>query len=104
MRYTLNRGIVEAEITGRLDPAESEATMTHELEIAILKQDRCTSKEAERFLKNGTTIYENPEEYISMLKDNGVYEGETLDDFRRGAPDISMVWHNDHEYLVAYVN
>lgn len=78
--------------------------MTHELEIAILQQDYCTTKEAERYLKNGTTIYENPEEYISTLKENGIYEGKTLDDYRRGVPDISMVWYEGHEYLIAYVN
>ena len=78
--------------------------MTHELEIAILEQDYCTTKEAEAALKRGTIIYDDPEEYISTLKENGIYEGKTLDDYRRGVPDISMVWYNDHEYLIAYVN
>ena len=78
--------------------------MTHELQIAILEQDGCTRKEAERHLKTGTTIYENPEEYIEMLKDNDCYEGETLDDIRKGMQDISMVTYEGHEYLIMYVN
>ena len=78
--------------------------MTHELEIAILEQDRCTRKEAEKHLKDGTTIFENPEDYIQMLKDNDCYDGETIEDFRKGMPDISMVMYEGHEYLVMYVN
>ena len=35
--------------------------MTREQEINILMSDRCTKSEAERFLKNYTTIWENPE-------------------------------------------
>lgn len=31
--------------------------MTREKEIEILMEDRCTRKEAERFLQNGTQIY-----------------------------------------------
>ena len=78
--------------------------MTHELEIAILEQDYCTAKEAEAALKRGTIIYSDPQEFIDELKANDCYEGKTLDDYRRGVPDISMVWYNDHEYLIAYVN
>ena len=36
--------------------------MTREMEIKILMEDRCTRAEAEKHLKNGTTIFEDFEE------------------------------------------
>lgn len=36
--------------------------MSREMMIAILMADNCTAKEAEKHLKEGTTIYENTEE------------------------------------------
>ena len=35
--------------------------MTREEKIAILMKDRCTKKEAERFLMEGTSIFESKE-------------------------------------------
>ncbi len=79
--------------------------MTREYQFNILLQDRCTRSEAENFLnKNRVTIYEDPAEYIQMLKDNDCYEGQTLEDYRRGLPDHSMVMYEGHEYLIAYEN
>ena len=46
--------------------------MTREMEIEILMDDRCTRAEAEKHLKNGTTIFEDFEEnfdkYMEELK------------------------------------
>ena len=36
--------------------------MTREKQIEILMEDRCTKSEAEKHLKNGTTIFEDFEE------------------------------------------
>lgn len=77
--------------------------MTHEQEIAILMEDYCTAKEAEKHLKDGTIIFENPDDYIEMLKDGGSYEGETIEDIRKGMPDVSMVTYKGHEYLIMYI-
>lgn len=79
--------------------------MTREYQFNILLQDRCTKKEAEDRLKRNTVIiYEDPAEYIQTLKDNDCYEGETIEDLRRGLPDLSMVVYEGHEYLIAYEN
>lgn len=79
--------------------------MNKELMIAILEQDHCTRRTAERYIReNRVVIYEKPDEYFQMLKDNNVYEGETIEDIRRGLPDVSAVKYNDHEYIVVYVN
>ena len=37
--------------------------MLHEMIIEILKEDRCTKAEAERFIKDGTTIFEDAGEF-----------------------------------------
>lgn len=75
-----------------------------ERDIAILMEDRCTKKEAEEFLRKGTTIYENPKEYIQSLKDCGCYEGQTLEQIRNGEPsDVTLIDYKGHEYLIEYV-
>lgn len=72
--------------------------MTHEMMIAILEEDRCTRSEAEKHLKNGTMIFDSPEDYIEMLKANDCYEGETVEDM----PDTSLVTYEGHEYVIMY--
>lgn len=79
--------------------------MDKSLMIEILMQDRCTKKEAEKHLKTGTEIFENPEEYIEILKANNCYYGETIEAIRNhDIADTSMVIYNGHEYLVVYAN
>ena len=41
--------------------------MTKEMEIEILMEDRATKSEAEKLLKNGTTIFEDFEENFDNL-------------------------------------
>ena len=78
--------------------------MTREQEIRIIMADRCMKAEAERFIKNGAIIYEDPEDWIQTLKDSDVYEGETIQDARNGAYEcISVVTVDNHEYLIEYV-
>lgn len=76
-----------------------------ERDIAILMEDRCTKKEAEKFIRKGTTVYEDPEEYIQSLKDSDCYEGQTLEQIRNGekVPYAAMVEYEGHEYLIEYV-
>lgn len=75
-----------------------------ERDIEILMLDRCTKREAERHLNNGTIVYENPEEYIQSLKDCDCYSGETLEQIREGKiRDVSLIEYEGHEYLIEYV-
>lgn len=75
-----------------------------ELEINILMEDRCTMHEAIKHLKNGTMIWDNPEEWIQSLKDCDCYDGETIEDARAGkCANISVVEYQGREYLIEYV-
>ena len=77
--------------------------MTREKEIAILMEDRCTRRDAERHLKDGTVVYEDPKDYIENLKGCGSYDGETIEDARAGRlADVSVVTYEGHEYLIDY--
>ena len=76
--------------------------MTHEMMIAILEEDGCTRSEAEKHLKNETVIFDSPEDYIEMLKANDCYEGETVEDIRKGMPDTSLVTYEGHEYVIMH--
>jgi hypothetical protein len=68
-----------------------------ERDIAILMEDRCTKREAEEFLRKGTTVYEDPKEYIQSLKDCGCYEGQTLEQIRNGEPsDVTLIDYKGH--------
>lgn len=72
--------------------------------VMILMNDRCTKKEAERFIESGTTIYDSIEEYINEMKRSDCYEGETIENIRAGkCTDISAVTYAGHEYCIAYV-
>ena len=74
-------------------------------DINILLTDRCTEKEARAALKRGTQIYDNPLEWIENLKLSGCYDGQTIEEARKGKyTDVSTVIYNDHEYLIEYIN
>lgn len=74
-------------------------------EVAVLMEDRCTKSEAERYLRDGTTVYENPQEWIDELKACGCYEGQSLEVARSGKyGDVQMVTYEGHEYLIEYAN
>lgn len=75
--------------------------MDKEMQIELLMKDRCTHKEAEKFLKNGTQIWNSFEEWAENLKECGCYSGQTLEDVRSGkVADVSFV----DGYIVEYVN
>ena len=47
--------------------------MTREKQIEILMEDRCTKSEAEKHLKNGTTIFEDFEENFDKYMEEWKY-------------------------------
>ena len=74
-------------------------------EINILMADRCTESEAKAALKRGTQVYSIPQEWIESLKESGCYDGQTIEEARKGKyTDISMVIYDNQEYLIEYVN
>ena len=77
--------------------------MDKKTQIDILMSDYCTRKEAEKHLKDGTTIFENPEDYIQALKDNDCYEGETIESIRENPTDVKLIDYHGYEYLIMYV-
>lgn len=85
------------------DLEEEDEKMTKEM--MILMATGMTEHDAERHIKKGCTIWENPDEYIENLKDCGVWEGQTVEGIRSGSdePDVDMVTYEGHEYLVEYV-
>ena len=51
--------------------------MTREKQIEILMEDRCTKSEAEKHLKNGTTIFEDFEENFDKYMKEWKYLAES---------------------------
>lgn len=78
--------------------------MTREMMMNILMETRMTKADAERHIKKGCTIWENPENYIQCLKDNRIWQGQTVDSIRQGLEeDLETVTYEGHEYLIEYV-
>lgn len=85
----------------------------NEKEIAVLMEDRCTRKEAERYLKDGTVVYESFEDWIDNLGDliKEILEeyNVDIDGYKQlaregGLADTSVVMFEGNEYIVDYVN
>lgn len=84
-----------------------------EKEIAILMEDYCTRKEAEKHLKEGTIVYESIDDWIDNLGD---LIKESLEDYNidiqgykqlareGGLAGISVVVFEGNEYVVDYAN
>lgn len=75
-------------------------------DIEVLMQDRYTKKEALAALERGTLVYDDFQDYIdNVLKANGIYEGETIEQARAGQlKDISRVVLDGVEYFIIKVN
>lgn len=74
-------------------------------DIAIIMSVNDGSREeAEELLKNGTEVFENPEEYIQRLKDYDIDEGLTVEQIKNGemTPYLWIVEYENHEYLICY--
>ena len=55
--------------------------MTREMEIEILMKDRCTKSEAEKHLKNGTTIFEDFEKNFEKYMEEWKYLAEDEEEY-----------------------
>lgn len=86
--------------------------MTREKEIEILIKDRCTRAEAEKLLKNGSTVYEDLEENLEKYLDEWKYLDEE-DNFtdsvkkmvetKQPMVDWGIVNDNGKTYYIEYV-
>lgn len=83
--------------------------MTREREIELLMLDRCTKSEAEKHLKNGSTIFEDFEENIESYLDEWNIKEEDKDEYRKmvtdkiPARDWGVVEDNGKTYYIMYV-
>ena len=83
--------------------------MTREREIELLMLDRCTKSEAEKHVKNGSTIFEDFEENIESYLDEWNIEEEDKDEYRKmvtdkiPARDWGIVEDNGKTYYIMYV-
>ena len=83
--------------------------MTKKREIELLMLDKCTKLEAEKHLKNGSTIFEDFEENIESYLDEWNIEEEDKDEYRKmvtdkiPARDWGIVEDNGKTYYIMYV-
>ena len=83
--------------------------MTREMEIDILLEDGCTRREAEKHLKNGTTIYEDFDENCEAYLDEWDIEEEYREAYRNMAKekvpvkDWGVVNRSGKTYFIMYV-
>lgn len=75
--------------------------MEKEKMINILMADRCSKKEAERFIEKGASIYEE-KDVQDLIKDFG--NEFTAQDIKDGnVEDISCVQYDGKKYYITYV-
>ena len=90
--------------------------MTREKQIEILMEDRCTKSEAEKHLKNGTTIFEDFEENFDKYMEEWKYLAEDEEEYnnmvegykkmiKTGIPvtDWGVVKKDGKTYYIMYV-
>ena len=83
--------------------------MTREREIELLMLDRCTKSEAEKHLKNGSTIFEDFEENIESYLNEWNIEEEYKNEYRKMVTDKipvrdwGIVEDNEKTYYIMYV-
>lgn len=83
--------------------------MTRKREIELLMLDRCTKSEAEKYLKNGSTIFEDFEKNIESYFDEWNIKEEDKDEYRKmvtdkiPARDWGIVEDNGKTYYIMYV-
>ena len=83
--------------------------MTRKREIELLMLDRCTKSEAEKYLKNGSTIFEDFEKNIESYLDEWNIKEEDKDEYRKmvtdkiPARDWGIVEDNGKTYYIMYV-
>lgn len=90
--------------------------MTREKQIEILMEDRCTKSEAEKHLKNGTTIFDDFEENFDKYMEEWKYLAEDKEEYTKmvesyknmietGEPitDWGVVKLDEKTYYIMYV-
>ena len=83
--------------------------MTKEREIELLMLDKCTKLEAEKHLKNGSTIFEDFEENIESYLNEWNIEEEDKNEYRKMVTDKipvrdwGIVEDNEKTYYIMYV-
>lgn len=83
--------------------------MTREKEIEILMEDRCTKSEAEKHLKNGTTIFDDFEKNCESYLDEWNIDEEDRNEYRKMAKekipvtDWGIVEKDGKTYYIMYV-
>lgn len=81
--------------------------MKKELMIEILKEDRCSKEEAEKFINAGTMIFEegSEEEFLNLLNEFDEEEKHTIDDVENGkVTDTRFVIYENKRYYIVYVH
>ena len=79
-----------------------------DFELALIREalgKDTRPEEVERAIKKGVTVYGSPAEYIEMLTDNGVLDGETVERVTAGeysGDGVTPVWINEKCYIVAF--
>lgn len=89
--------------------------MTRQEKIEILMEDRCTKSEAEKHLKNGTTIFEDLEENLQKYISEWDYLNDPNDDItftekvkkmvesKKPMDDWGIVEKDGKTYYIMYV-
>ena len=85
--------------------------MTKEREIEILMLDRCTKSEAEKHLKNGSTVFEGDdfEKFFDDYMKEWNIEEEDIEEYRKmitdkiPVRDWGIVEDNGETYYIMYV-
>ena len=76
--------------------------------IEVLKMDGCTRAEAEKHLKNGTTIYEDFEENFDKYMEEWSFDEEEKAEYRKMVaekkplPDWGIVEDGERTYYIQY--
>lgn len=95
-----------------LELDKSDVAMTKELELEILMEDRCTKKEAERLLNNGTTVWAESEIlknlkmfFAEMCVEDEEEKEPYMEMLKGGKPvtDWSVVEYDGRKYYIMYV-
>lgn len=102
--YVVYRDLNQDNYTVTFDNVVSDwrVDLKKELDVAVLMQDRCSKREAEDYLKRGTIIYTDPQEWIDGLKDNDCYNGQTIEDIKAGQTYLEPVEYEEKTYYVEY--
>ena len=83
--------------------------MKNEMMINVLMTDRCTRAEAEKFLKNGTVVFEDFEENVESYLDEWDVDEDDREPYRKmvankiTVTDWGIVEQDGKTYYIMYV-